>query len=443
MDLVSSHLHHFLIDHFSEFSSKKPNSPFFSTLSRTFLSTLFQNIHQAHILWEYHYKDILHLEDPSTRKKNEDEHESNYKNNNLYLHIPEEIRKKYIESKPREKIFQNKYSIPIGNRVFHVYVWFPITIASSPNHHKTTVLMSHNQIQEKILFILQKIYTWLHIACSYLPKNQKCSQTVDIYLFLTEHKKTMPSILDMKIDEIHVNTAFTTGCIQKNTSIFVFREEEWFKVLMHETFHTLGLDFIDIDHPTINDTIRRIFPITVPDIRAYEVYAEMWAEIMNTLFVVYETDPPARKGRLPMIRWMATLERAFILEQTFSLFQVNKVLYSQRLKYPDLFLASTAAKYQEETYIFSYFILKSIWMFHVNSFLEFCAKQPDGISLKFQLSAKNLDTFLLHLATFSRSERYLSEMEKIHQLSIPLLDKKKKNDFIANTLRMTVLELHG
>ena len=443
MDLVTSHLHHFLIDHFSDFSYKKPNSPFFSTLSRTFLSTLFQNIHQAHILWEYHYKDILHLEDPSTRKKNEDEHESNYKNNNLYLHIPEEIRKKYIESKPREKIFQNKYSIPIGNRVFHIYVWFPITIASSPNHHKTTVLMSHNQIQEKILFILQKIYTWLHIACSYLPKNQKCSQTVDIYLFLTEHKKTMPSILDMKIDEIHVNTAFTTGCIQKNTSIFVFREEEWFKVLMHETFHTLGLDFIDIDHPTINDTIRRIFPITVPDIRAYEVYAEMWAEIMNTLFVVYETDPPARKGRLPMIRWMATLERAFILEQTFSLFQVNKVLYSQRLKYPDLFLASTAAKYQEETYIFSYFILKSIWMFHVNSFLEFCAKQPDGISLKFQLSAKNLDTFLLHLATFSRSERYLSEMEKIHQLSIPLLDKKKKNDFIANTLRMTVLELHG
>lgn len=435
---VSSHLHHFLIDHFSDFSSKKPNSPFFSTLSRTLLSTLFQKIHQAHLLWEDHYKDILFSED----QKNESESESDYKKNTLYQHIPEEIRKKYIESKPREKIFQNKYSIPIGNRVFNIYLWFPIITLRNQNHNKTTILMSHNQIQEKILFILQKIYIWLHIACSYLHKQPKCSQTVDIYLFLTEHKKTLPHILDMKINEIHANTAFTTGCIQKNTSIFVFREEEWFKVLMHETFHTLGLDFIDIDHPTINDKIRRIFPITVPDIRAYEVYAEMWAEIMNTLFVVYETDPPARKGRLPMIRWMATLERAFTLEQTFSIFQANKVLYFQRLKYPDLFLASTAAKYQEETYIFSYFILKSIWMFHMNSFLEFCAKQPGGISLKFHLSAKNLDTFLLHLATFAKSESYLSEMAKIHTLSIPILDKKKKNDFITNTLRMTVLELY-
>jgi hypothetical protein len=358
--------------------------------------------------------------------------------------IPPEIKKKYIDTKPREKIFQRKFSIPVGNKRFDIFIWFPITLATSPlpkgHNKKNEMLMSHKQIQEKIVRILKKIYLWLHVVCSYLPKTHKCSNLVEVYLFLTEHQKNLPHHHDIPVDVIHVNTAFTTGCFAENTSICVFREEEWFKVFMHETFHTLGLDFIDIDHPSINERMRKTFPIAVDDVRVYEVYAEMWAEIMNVLFLVYEMDPPARKGRLPMIRWIATLEKAFLLEQTFSIFQSNKVLAFQKLKYSDLFVAS---HYKENTYIFSYFILKSIWMSHVNEFLEFCAKQSGGFSIQFDMSSssKNLNVFLSNLVTFATSEKYLSEMSRIRELSIPTLDKKKRGDFLANTLRMTCLEL--
>jgi len=429
MNSVSSHLLSFLSEHLLQ-KKKYPLS--FSILSRTFLSNIFQKIHDVHHLWYEHYQNIL---------KSESEYDYQHMGHKHTM-IPPEIKKKYIDAKPREKIFQRKFSIPVGNKQFDIYIWFPITVQTphpKGNHKKNEMLMSHKQIQEKIIHILKKVFLWLHIVCSYLPKTQKCSNLVEIFLFLTEHQKNLPTHHDIPVDVIHANTAFTTGCIAENTSICVFREEEWFKVLMHETCHTLGLDFIAIDHPSVNTKIRKTFPIAVDDIRVYEVYAEMWAEIMNVLFVVYEMDPPARKGRLPMIRWIATLENAFLLEQTFSLFQANKLLAFQKLKYSDLFIAS---HYKENTYIFSYFILKSIWMVHVNEFLEFCAKQSGDFSIQFDLSSsKTLNLFLSNLVTFATSEKYLSEMSRIRDLSIPWLDKKKRGDFLVNTLRMTCLEL--
>lgn len=428
MNSISSHLLSFLSENLLQ---KKTNYyPSFSILSRTFLSNLFQKIHDAHFLWYENYQALL---------RSEIDYHYQYTNHKMDM-IPEEIRKKYIDTKPREKIFQRKFTIPVGNKIFDIYVWFPTTLPSTIK--KNEILMSHKQIQEKVIHILKKVYLWLHVVCSYLQKTQTCSHLVEIYLFLTEHQKNLPNHRDMYIDVIHANTAFTTGCIAENTSICVFREEEWFKVLMHETFHTLGLDFIAIDHPSINARIRKTFPIAIEDIRVYEVYAEMWAEIMNVLFLVYEMDPPARKGRLPMIRWIATLEKAFLLERTFSLFQANKVLAFQKMKYSDLLNPIYAKDYKENTYIFSYFILKSIWMVHVNEFLEFGAKQSGGFSIQFDISSsKNLNLFLSHLVTFATSKKYLSEMSRIQEISIPLLDKKKRGDFLVNTLRMTCLEM--
>jgi hypothetical protein len=436
MNSVSSHLLSFLSEHLLPKKTNQTQSSF-SILSRTFLSNIFQRIHDAHHLWYEHYQNIL---------KSELAYDYQHMSHKHTM-IPPEIKKKYIDAKPREKIFQRKFSIPVGNKLFDIYIWFPITVSnmtSLPKGHskKNEILMSHKQIQEKIIHILKKVYLWLHVVCSYLPKTQKCSNLVEVYLFLTEYQKNLPHHHDIPVDVIHANTAFTTGCIAENTSICVFREEEWFKVLMHETCHTLGLDFIAIDHPSINTRIKKTFPIAVDDIRVYEVYAEMWAEIMNVLFVVYEMDPPARKGRLPMIRWIATLEKAFLLEQTFSLFQANKVLAFQKMKYSDILDPHSAKHYKENTYIFSYFILKSIWMVHINEFLEFCAKQSGDFSIQFDLSSsKNLNLFLSDLVTFATSKKYLSEMSRIRDLSIPILDKKKKGDFLVNTLRMTCLEL--
>ena len=319
MNSISKYLTHYFTQHFHK---KKKN--FFSTLSCTYFSDLFLKIHQSNLLWEetfFQEKGIL--------SSDWNMNAYSYSTIENYEYIPLEIRMQWIENIPMKFIFQKKYSFYLANREFHIHLWFPLNT------------MTEKQIQEKIFHILKKIYCWLTVATSFLPKEVKCSNEVEIYLFLTEHVKFLPTskervdkervgkerVYKEPINEIHTRTAFTTGCDKKKTTIFLFREEEWFKVFIHETFHNLGLDFNDIDSININNKIRETFPISVSDIHSYEAYAEIWAEIMNLLFVVYFQDPPRKKGRLPFIRWMDTLASLVEVQQTFSLFQANKILY--------------------------------------------------------------------------------------------------------------------
>jgi len=400
-----------------------------SPVSVSFLSTLFNKLHNAHMKWYTEVNTILNTKTnwQSTPSSNE------------YNYIPELIRKN-IENIKREIIFQHKFTLEIGEKTFHIFLWFP-TFIKTVNH--STVLMSDIQIQEKVNRILQKIYIWLSIATSYVHKHTKCSKSVDIYLFLTDHKKLLPTNENQSILQINANTAFTTGCISNHTKIFIYREEEWFKVFIHETMHNLGLDFIKIDSPQINDKLHQIFPISVSDIRLYETYAEMWANIMNILFVVYFTDTPAKKGRLPIVRWTQLFTKRLYLEQLFSLFQATKILVFHKLKYSDLFVVEKAQTYKEETQVFCYYILKSIWLLNINSFLEFCVSQKGGASLKFYSSQHNLDKYANVLIKNARQPLFVNSINDMYMYYQQVKDKddKKNISFAKNTLRMTLQEL--
>jgi len=404
MKRVSHYLYHYLQTHLPP----EKSSFHFTPLSHTFLSTLFYKINQAYIQWQ----------------RTTIETEKDWQNENKidYEYIPLEIRKNWIENVSKETITKHKCRLPIGEKIFHIYVWFPNTN------------MTEKEIEDKIQNTISKIYLWLSIATSFLSKKTKCSKEVNIYLYLTHHSKFLPTNTKKKINPLCANTAFTTGCIQEKTNIHIFREEEWFKVFIHETFHTLGMDFIEIDHPTINKKILELFPISVTDIRLYELYAELWAEIMNILFIVFLNDLPKKKGRLPLIKWISMTEKLIETEMEFTIFQAKKILQFHKLKYTDLFIPEKAKVYKEETNIFSYYILKSIWMVHLNAFLEFCAKQPGGSSLKFYSSAPNLEIFIKKMIILAKSNI--------------LLDKYARNNvvykdavFANTTLRMSLYEL--
>ena len=88
--------------------------------------------------------------------------------------------------------------------------------------------------------IVKRVYTWLTIASFF--SNKKCSQSLTIYLSMSLHNKLLPTVEMEYIDREHVNTAFTYPC-KKDNEIHIFRKEEWFKVLIHESFHSFGLDF--------------------------------------------------------------------------------------------------------------------------------------------------------------------------------------------------------
>jgi hypothetical protein len=97
---------------------------------------------------------------------------------------------------------------------------------------------------------------WLYVANHYASR--ECSQKMNIYIYFTDFKKVLPTSERM-IHRENANTAFTTSC-QTVTEINLYREEEWFKVLIHETFHNLGLDFSEVDDKSSRNAILKIFP---------------------------------------------------------------------------------------------------------------------------------------------------------------------------------------
>lgn len=417
MKLITEYLHQSISNHLSNINIPNTN-PFFSPLSRTFLSTLFQKIHNANLEW---YSQRIQIENNWNNPT---------ANTSDYNHIPEPIRKNWIEIIPRDTIIKRQATLNIGDRTFHIFLWFP-TIHRNIN---PPTIMSEKEIENKVQSTIHRIFLWLSVANTFLVKPAKCSKEVNIYLYLTHHCKFLPTNHKKPIDQLCANTAFTTGCVLEKTNIHIFREEEWFKTFMHETFHNLGMDFIDLDRPEINQRILQLFPISVQDIRLYESYTEMCATMMNILFVVYLRDPPAKKGRLPFVKWIAMAEDKFRMEQKFALFQAHKILGYHRLKYSDLFLTEKARIYHENTNVFSYYILKCIWILNLNSFIEFCAKQPGGSSLKFHLTDRNLDHYIQLLKQFAVSK---SVIETFRELPI----NTKQINFTNTTLRMTLHEL--
>jgi hypothetical protein len=409
MKPVSTYLHQHI-------NPNKTNSSI-STLSRTFLSSLFHNIHQGQIQWNEQKTQM-----PDTNWEN-------YHKND-YEYIPVEIRKNWIEKAVKDIIIKRKFVLNIRDKKFNVFLWFP-TINRSFHPPKW---MTDTEIENKIMNTIERIYVWLFIATSFLSKNTKCSKEVNIYLYLTHHSKFLPTNSKKPIDQLCANTAFTTGCYRENTNIFIFREEEWFKVLIHETFHNLGMDFIDIDNHNINKSVLTMFPISVIDLRIYETYAELWAEIMNILFIIYYMEPPKKKGRLPLVKWIQLFNKMVSVEQEFTIFQAKKVLNYHKLKYADLFMEEKAKLYHETTQVFSYYILKSIWMIHINEFIEFCAKQPNGYSLKFHLTIPNLEKFVEKMKKLAKTQEIYNRL-----MSDKIMNKEW--NFANTTLRMTLHEL--
>jgi hypothetical protein len=69
---------------------------------------------------------------------------------------------------------------------------------------------------------IKKIFIWFFIANAY--SNEKCSQYLNVNLYLTELKKVLPNNAKI-IKPEHANTAFTSSC-KKHTEINLFRKEE-------------------------------------------------------------------------------------------------------------------------------------------------------------------------------------------------------------------------
>jgi hypothetical protein len=302
------------------------------------------------------------------------------------------------------------------------------------------LLCSPSITQKKVTNVFLQAFNWLSVAFQYSPR--KCSKHINIHLYFTDLKKVLPKHGE-PIKEIHANTAFTTFC-KPSTEIHLFREEEWFKVLIHESFHSLGLDFSEFDHTDTNKQVLSIFPVK-SDVRIFETYCETWAETLNVMFIAFSS----AKGDFNSTKLIKKTEQLLDQERIFSAFQCVKVLNFYGLDYSDLYERTTQAhinrlhRYKENTHVLSYYIIKSIFMFYINDFVEWCLDHnSNGLNFDKTPSKlkKNMEEYCGFIRDHYTNKEYIGVLKNIDNWYDSVNPHNMKS-MELQTLRMTSLDI--
>ena len=285
---------------------------------------------------------------------------------------------------------------------------FEIEHPQLPSQLRTIQLYISSMTPFKNTEFIQRIQIAVQLLTNYAPT--PCHNSpLDIYIYLTKAKKTLPSETGQIMDENHANTAFTTSCDMNSMTpsndfkkeskyIILFREEEVFKVLLHELFHVLGLDF---SHDSIAtqktaNFIREHFQINLPEIRLFETYCETWATVIHCLILTFLKHTSSSTGTSIVNspdKMIQNFFRIFSYEQNFVLFQCAKILHYHQLSYHQFSQTKkggtkkkrggkkgknsktrnrlrTPETYRENTQVFCYYILKSAVFQNIPSFLQ-------------------------------------------------------------------------
>jgi len=281
---------------------------------------------------------------------------------------------------------------------------------------------------------------WLHILNQYASR--QCVNSLVVYLYFTSLEKKLPNSNIDILDEINVNTAFTTTC-PKDSEIVVFRKEEWFKVFIHETFHNFGLDFSDMNNNEVHKCMLNIFKVE-SDVNLYEAYTEFWAEIMNSLFCSFYS----LKNKNNIDDFILNAEFLINFERTFSFFQLVKTLDFMGLTYKDLYSETEKSRinrlnlYKEKTNVLSYYIIKTVLINNYQSFLLWC--KINNLSLiQFKKTIKNQIEICKFIENNYNSNSMLNGITEAKKFFYDTHKKRKKNNlnYILSNLRMSICEL--
>jgi hypothetical protein len=241
-----------------------------------------------------------------------------------------------------------------------------------------------------------------------------------IYLYMTPLKKLLPQYPPIGID--HVNTGMNTRdrfCSdhEETNEIVIYREEDWFKVFIHESIHSFRLDF---DEP-MKEEIRELFSVN-SDINLFEAYTEFWAKMINMLVAASLIEDDFDN----VVKVMNIMIQ---LDKQFAIFQVVKILRFMDLNYSDLLKGTD--KYKEETNVFAYFVLNMCLMNHYNDFMQFCKRESHT------LLRMNRDKLHLLIDFFKRCHNCKSLLRNIERME----ELKVKDKVLAKSLKMTLFEL--
>ena len=329
--------------------------------------------------------------------------------------IPKPRTFHYIPNKIGEYIHKSSYCLKYSFRLINrdVNIYFVI--------EEDDKIERYNEYVDRIIM-------WLYMIQKKVSNN--CSITLNIYLYLSSHVKVLPNKKTNAIlDLLNANTAYTFSC-KKNNDLVIYRKEEWFKVFIHETFHSFGLDFSFYNDDISRRKILELFHVN-SEVKLFEAYTEFWARIMNVLFISFFYNVKQSKEK-----FIHQCSKMIYLEQLFSIFQMIKVLNYMNIDYNKLTENSHIKKlqYKENTNILSYYVITCNLLFYYQDFLSWC-QMNNKIIIEFTPTNENQIKMCEFIKEKYKMSSFLKAIKCIQSSFI------KVPYYLNNTMRMTIFEL--
>lgn len=290
---------------------------------------------------------------------------------------------------------------------------------------------------------------YMIMALGMISKHAKadCCKKLRVFIYLTDFERELPKTSIWGVEPINVNGGLTTNCGYTN-EICIYRKEEFFKVFLHECFHAFNMDFSTRPQLEVNKKMKKIFNVD-SDFNIYEAYCEFWATILNNAFISFKCSLNKQVNKPKMEDFLLYLDFCNKLEVIFSLFQLNKLTTFFSITYDSFYEQNQTSKdickylYKEKTNVFSYYVLKTILLFHYEDFLSWCYCKNTCI-FRFENPksilnvSKKMDEFVEFLKNFHKTEDLLNSIHKMKFLNYGLGVLSVNN--LQHTLRMTLLE---
>ena len=260
--------------------------------------------------------------------------------------------------------------------------------------------------------------------CSRLPKK------VSVLFCDTQFKKKLPKGGTIGVHE--VNTGMTTFVNNKERIINIWRREERIKVYIHELLHAFN-----VENSILNDVLDGAQPIMdkfnvdIPLVLLGEAYVETWATFLNIIshYVI-------GRDKLPDESLIA---KAFSLEVEWSTYQVSKLLHhfgyssvSKIYNKNGKFKSNLVGKWDEDTNVFSYYIIKWGLLSNICKLFDLCDKK---YRLPCVIKEEKYSDFL-EIPLLSWNKRRFTTI--INKNIREMVNKRKRYKHIGFTLRMTV-----
>jgi hypothetical protein len=255
------------------------------------------------------------------------------------------------------------------------------------HHRKVSIrfgLFDNKYEMTQLEYFAQMVISWIHTISKYAEPMCGRSQLIDIYL--TGYKKVLPKSYLITLGPINCNSGLSTVCAERN-EITIFRKEEWFKVFLHESFHSFGLEPNHAYETQLSNYIARTMPIK-PSVRVSEAYVETWARIINVVYSAIINSESSDE-------FYNLLRFSLQLESLFSVYQVVRVLNFMNIDYDSIIdKTSVTAKmmYKEDTNVFAYYIISAAFMQNAFGFIRWCSNHNTKL-LKFYNSTRTSRSF--------------------------------------------------